>query len=480
MASHAASTTSAMNSEGHNSSEEKNPLTQESSENGNNHISVPDGGYGWFVVVAYFFYNFSQWGANAGYAVYLARYLETNRFSGGGKLDYAAIGGLAFGTGLFFGPFITWLVNLTSAQFVIFIGLLLQCASLLLAAFSTKLWELYLTQGVMISFGLAFICIPSMTLVPQWFRRKRNIAMGIGAAGSGLGGIIFNLGMEKVMDEKSVKWALITQCIICTALNVFSLALTRTRIREIREQSGTKPSYRLFDKQVLTSCGYWLIVMYVSCTTLGYVVLLYSMSAFTVSLGYSQHEGSIVSCMISVGALFGRPFMGYFADIFGPVTVSIAAHSIVAIFSLAMWIPCRNFATALIFSLIVGLFMGTIWSLMAPIVTRVVGLPKMSVSLGMVWIYLSACGIVAPVIGLELRTSNATSGNDYVRTAIFTGVMYFGSVLALWLLRGLLVARDEVAIVAQTGFDDGELHLKVSPREWATGLFKFYKLPRKV
>lgn len=40
-------------------------------------------------------------GANSGYAIYLAHYLENNTFAGGSKLDYASIGGLAFSCGLF-------------------------------------------------------------------------------------------------------------------------------------------------------------------------------------------------------------------------------------------------------------------------------------------------------------------------------------------------------------------------------------------
>ncbi|SCU83277.1 LAFA_0D02674g1_1 [Lachancea sp. 'fantastica'] len=456
----------------------------------NNVVDVPDGGFGWFVVAAYFLYNFSQWGANAGYAVYLAEYLSTNEFSNASALDYAAIGGLAFGTGLFFGPLIAWLVHRTNAQVVIAVGLVLQCASLLLAAFSKRLWELYMTQGVMISFGLAFICIPSMTLLPQWFRRRRNVAIGIGAAGSGMGGVVFNLGMQKIMQERSVKYALITQCVICTFLNVVALAMTRTRVKEIRNAqiaaNRTPTPYRIFDLQVLQSVGYWLFVMYVLCTMLGYVVLLYSLSAFTVSLGYSRYQGGIVSSMVSVGAFFGRPAMGLIADAFGPVTTSIVAHLIVTVFSLAMWIPCQNFATALVFGLIVGLFMGTIWSVMAPIATRVVGLHKLSVCLGMIWIYLSAGSLTAPIIGLELRVpsdkiADLPAGlNGYYKTAIFAGMMYFGSVIALWLLRGLLAARDQVAVAAETGFDDGELHLKVSTGEWARGLFKVRGLPRRI
>lgn len=443
-----------------------------------NDIIVPDGGFGWFVVVAYFLYNFSTWGANAGYAIYLAHYLEYNSFAEAGKLDYAAIGGFAFGCGLFFGPAINWLVHHTSVQLVIGVGIILQCTALLLAAFSKKLWQLYLTQGVLISFGLSFICIPSLTLLPQWFRKKRSLAMGLGSGGSGLGGIIFNLGMQRLIEVKSVKIALIVQCVICTSLSVLALLLTRTREKEI--ESHSKTVFRVFDQEVLRSAGYWLVALYISLTMSGYVVLLYSMSSFTSSLGYSEKQGSIVSCMISVGALFGRPVIGFIADYFGPITVSIIVHLIVAILNWAMWIPCRNFATALMFALLAGLLMGSIWSIMATIVTRVVGLRKLGVTFGMLWIYLSIFGIVAPIIGLELRSNNQLEENKYFKTAIFAGFSYFGSALFLWLLRGLIIARDEQALKEHTYFDNGELHLKVSTKDAIRCLFRLTDLPRKV
>lgn len=184
--------------------------------------------------------------------------------------------------------------------------------------------------------------------------------------------------------------------------------------------------------------------------------------------------------MISVGALIGRPIVGVIADYIGTVSVGILAHLIVAVFSLAMWIPCRNFATALVFALIAGSFMGSVWTLLAPLITRVVGLPKMSACLDMIWIYVSLCGTTAPIIGLELRNNNSTSGNAYIKTALFSGFCYLGSALSLWVLRGLLVARDEVAMEEKTGFDDGELHLKVTFKAWSLGLFRFRNLPRKV
>ncbi|CAI1699921.1 hypothetical protein SEUBUCD646_0O00110 [Saccharomyces eubayanus] len=216
-------------------------------------IDVPDGGYGWFVLLAFVLYNFCTWGANSGYAIYLAYYLDKNTFAGGDKLDYAAIGGLAFSGGLLFAPVITWLYHVSSVQVIIGLGILLQGAALLLAAFSTTLWELYLTQGVLISFGLASILIPSITLIPLWFRKKRSLASGIGTAGSGLGGIVFSLGMQSIIERKSVKWALIAQCVICTSLSVIALTLTRTRTQSTSQHKKYK--FKLLDWDVLSNFG---------------------------------------------------------------------------------------------------------------------------------------------------------------------------------------------------------------------------------
>ncbi|KAF4002937.1 Major Facilitator Superfamily protein [Saccharomyces cerevisiae] len=403
----------------HRDVENKLNLNGKDDINGNTSISieVPDGGYGWFILLAFILYNFSTWGANSGYAIYLAHYLENNTFAGGSKLDYASIGGLRD----------------TVSR-----------AALLLAAFSVTLWEIYLTQGVLIGFGLAFIFIPSVTLIPLWFRNKRSLASGIGTAGSGLGGIVFNLGMQSILQKRGVKWALIAQCIICTSLSTIALMLTRTTHQGLRQH---KRSYKfeLLDYDVLSNFAVWLLFGFVSFAMLGYVVLLYSLSDFTVSLGYTSKQGSYVSCMVSVGSLLGRPIVGHIADKYGPLTVGMILHLVMAILCWAMWIPCKNLATAIAFGLLVGSIMGTIWPTIASIVTRIVGLQKLPGTFGSTWIFMAAFALVAPIIGLELRSTD-TNGNDYYRTAIFVGFAYFGVSLCQWLLRGFIIARDEIAV----------------------------------
>ncbi|CAI4569757.1 BDC_1c_G0031500.mRNA.1.CDS.1 [Saccharomyces cerevisiae] len=464
----------------HRDVENKLNLNGKDDINGNTSISieVPDGGYGWFILLGFILYNFSTWGANSGYAIYLAHYLENNTFAGGSKLDYASIGGLAFSCGLFFAPVITWLYHIFSIQFIIGLGILFQGAALLLAAFSVTLWEIYLTQGVLIGFGLAFIFIPSVTLIPLWFRNKRSLASGIGTAGSGLGGIVFNLGMQSILQKRGVKWALIAQCIICTSLSTIALMLTRTTHQGLRQH---KRSYKfeLLDYYVLSNFAVWLLFGFVSFAMLGYVVLLYSLSDFTVSLGYTSKQGTYVSCMVSVGSLLGRPIVGHIADKYGPLTVGMILHLVMAILCWAMWIPCKNLATAIAFGLLVGSIMGTIWPTIASIVTRIVGLQKLPGTFGSTWIFMAAFALVAPIIGLELRSTD-TNGNDYYRTAIFVGFAYFGVSLCQWLLRGFIIARDEIAVREAYSADQNELHLNVKLSHMSKCLFRYKQLPRRV
>lgn len=61
-----------------------------------------DVGYAWVIVFGVFLLNFSTWGMNSGFAIYFSYYLNNDTFEGASKLDYSAIGGIAFGGGCYF------------------------------------------------------------------------------------------------------------------------------------------------------------------------------------------------------------------------------------------------------------------------------------------------------------------------------------------------------------------------------------------
>ncbi|ODQ81592.1 hypothetical protein BABINDRAFT_6272 [Babjeviella inositovora NRRL Y-12698] len=410
---------------------------------------------------------FSTWGANSGFAIYLAYYLETKLFTDSVEL-YALIGGCAVGLGVIFSPVITYLCGVFGIRTVMTIGAFLQLATNLCASWLVNLWQIVLSQGVLGGFSLALVAMPAMTITPQWFKKRRTLASGIGGAGSGAGGIVYNLAMSKIVEEFSYRWALRAQGIMCFVTVCIAISLIRVR-------TAVKPELRLFDAQVARNFGAWLVILWIILAMFGYVVLMYNLADFTKSLGYSSHQASVVAAMVSLGALVFRPCVGICSDMFGVTTVNMVVHFVVGVFALAMWIPCRNYATALIFGLVVGGLMGSLWFSVGVIVARIGGLRKFNVFFSMVWVFLGMACMASPVIGIRLK-SELPAGllvdpDQYRNVAIFVGCCYIGSALSLWVLRAWIIARDELSGAESESDNGNEFFIRVPARNTIRRLF---------
>ncbi|KAI5951379.1 hypothetical protein KGF54_004453 [Candida jiufengensis] len=362
-----------------------------------------DGGYAWVILAAGVMFNFGTW--------------------------Y----GIAYGVGMIFGPLIVVLRGYIGLHAVLILGNVLQFTSLMLASWSTKLWQLYLTQGVMQSFGLAFLSIVSFPIQGEWFKKKRVFANGIAAAGSGLGGIVFNLGMQIVVQVRDVHWALRAQAIIGFGITWIAIFLIRSKAAK------HKIEFKLVEFSVFKYASFYLISFFIITSILGYVIVLYTLANWTQTLGYSAYQGSIVSAMVQLGNLIGRPTVGVIADRYGATTVASIAYVLSGIFCLAMWIPSRNYASAIIFAFIEGSIIGSIYPVIVPIITRSFGLPKTNIIFAQLFILMGIS-----IIGVKLIKGIAAQvdPSSYQNCAIFSGIMFFAAAGFSLLLRGYLKARD--------------------------------------
>ncbi|CAH2354627.1 probable transporter Mch2p [[Candida] railenensis] len=448
-------------------SEEKSKTVEEKTDNAPKDI---DGGYGWVVVFAAFIIFFSTWGMNTGYAVYFAYYVNSNHFDSNISLfQYSAVGGLSVGLGACFAPVINYTQGKLGTRQTIMLGGLIQFAASILASFAVNYWQLALTQGVLQSFGLAFASIPTFTLIPQWFVKKRVLANAIGATGSCVGGVVFNLSLEKIIEVRSVNWALRAQGIITVFLIALGALLVKTKTK------AHKIEFSIIDFQVIKNFGFLVFCFYSMTVMFGYVIVLYCLSDFTVSLGYTQSQGSIVSTISQVGMCVGRPLAGYLSDRYGACLITASAYIFATIFTLAMWVNTKNYSTALALAFLLGLFIGTVFSTSAPIVARLVGLPKMNIGFSMMLLFWGVAGIFSQLIGTSLTSGH--SSTQYQHTAIFAGCVFFASAIAIVILRGYIIARDELAeqLRAERNSNDEEkesyvdiLNLKVP----ASGIIK--------
>lgn len=76
------------------------------------------------------------------------------------------------------------------------------------ASFASHIWHLYLSQGVLVGLGVGFAYVPSIAVLSQWFAKRRSLANGISAAGSGIGGLVFSFATGCTIDHLGTGWAL--------------------------------------------------------------------------------------------------------------------------------------------------------------------------------------------------------------------------------------------------------------------------------
>jgi hypothetical protein len=69
-------------------------------------------------------------------------------------------------------------------------GLFIVLVALVASSFSTQVWHLILTQGILYAIGGSLLYAPTMFYLDEWFILRKGLAFGIMWAGVGVVGLI--------------------------------------------------------------------------------------------------------------------------------------------------------------------------------------------------------------------------------------------------------------------------------------------------
>ena len=236
------------------------------------------------------------------------------------------------------------------------IGIALETAALIASSFATRVWHLFLAQGVLYGWGCSFLYVGSIGIIPQWFTRRRSLASALAAAGSGLGGMSYALGFEAMIERFGFAWCFRISAVVAFSINIICTVLIRDRNNDV------KPNQKAFDLALLKQYRFWLILAWGWLSTLGYTIILFSLPDNARKLGLKLRQGSIVAAIANLGMAVGRPVVGYFSDRIGRINMVCIATLLCAIFSFAIWIPAQNYAVLLVFAFFGGATCGTFYA----------------------------------------------------------------------------------------------------------------------
>lgn len=306
-------------------------------------------------------------------------------------------------------------------------GCVLFAGGFVAASFAGEFWQLVLSQGVLVGLGTGFVWLPATPLLPQWFNRNRSLAQGLAAAGSGIGGIIWSFSIVPMIENMSLAWSLRIIGLVSFVVLLVATFLIRDRNEKIR------PKIKAVDLMLLKRVNVWLLIGYTFFSMLGYIVFIYTLSAFGLSLGLTQSQAGIITGMLNVGTALGRPFVGVISDHYGRITTAGVLTASNCVMAFAIWIPTDSYGVLIFLGLVSGATSGIYWGTIAPLTAEVVDLTELPSGLGIMWLAVSMPSLFSEAIALEIRRPDTS--RPYLWPQIYTGLSYLVASLLLLVLR---------------------------------------------
>src|SRR6478609_2336251 len=191
--------------------------------------------YGWVIVAVTFVTMGVGVNARTAFSLFFPPILDEFGWERG-----VTAGAFSFGffVAAFLGPLLGRLMDRYGPRVTIQLGVGLTGAGLLLAAFVTHAWQLYLALGVLVGAGSMCLGYTGQSLfLPNWFVRRRGLAMSIAFSGVGIGSIVLLPALQAFIDRAGWRAASIAMGTLVLVLLVPLNLLVRRRPEEI----GTGP-----------------------------------------------------------------------------------------------------------------------------------------------------------------------------------------------------------------------------------------------
>jgi len=400
----------------------------------------PNGGYGWVCVACCFWINGCTWGINSTYGVFLAYYLSHNYYPHTSSLAYAFVGGLSISMAMFVAPAATKVSARFGTRICLHLGIFFETLALIGVSFAYQNWQLILAQGLCFGWGMGFLFVGSVGVPPQWFTTRRSIANAIAAAGSGCGGLIWSLSTQAMIDKLGLPWAFRILGILSGSINLICANVIRDRNKQV----GAR--VRAFDWSLLHRPEFWWLQAWSWFSMLGYVILLFSLAAYARAIGLTAGQGAIVSAILNLGQMLGRPFIGLASDRWGRINLAAFLSALCGVFCFIFWIPSELAPSPMglltFFAIVGGALAGTFWTTVGPVGAEIVGLKDLPSGLSWTWLIMVPPVTCAEAIGLELRRNNAVNF-IYLYAQIFCGGSYIIAGLCMWVIRGWKIGEIE-------------------------------------
>lgn len=323
---------------------------------------------------------------------------------------------------------------------LILIGALLEGGGFMLTSISTEYWHIILAQGVCIGLGMCCISIPSIAIVPMYFRTRRATAMATSTVGSGLGATVYPLIFQAANKSVGFGWAVRIMGFMVLVSCAFSYAIIQPRIRRANIVNEQKTlSFKFFiDTTAFRETTYLLFCVAIFFNNLSFFNPSYYVQSYALSHGMTEANGGLyILSILNACTIPGRIIPSMIADRVGGLNTFIVVCGLCSA-CIFYWISAENAAGNISFAVLYGFFSGSVVSLASVVLTSITpDLRRLGTRIGMVSILKG----IGSLIGPPISGSIIHATGSYLGVQIFSGFGIMLTAVFSLVLRIVITSR---------------------------------------
>jgi MFS family permease len=290
--------------------------------------------YGWVVIAVTFVTMAIGVNARTAFSLFFPPILSEFGWERGVTAGAFSFGFVVSG---FVSPLIGRLMDRAGPRAVMELGVALMAGGLLLAPLTREPWHLYVTIGVMV--GAGSVCLGysgQSQFLPNWFIRRRGMAMGIAFAGVGIGSVTLLPWVQHMIEQSGWRVA-------CTAIGLVLLIvlapinlLLHKRPEDIGllpdgdaapSASSVKPVSNVLDPvwastdwtlgRALRTARFWWIACGFFCGLYVWYAVQVHQTKFLLDIGFSPNVAVWALGVVSLLGIPGQIWLGHLSDRIG-------------------------------------------------------------------------------------------------------------------------------------------------------------------
>lgn len=225
---------------------------------------------------------------------------------------------------LWFGP----LADRGSIRGMMAVGAVLLAAGLSALSFTSAAWQVALSYVLFMGFAQVLLGpLTSSTLVARWFNRRRGLALGVLALGSGFGGFLLPPLLQYLIAALGWRVAcrvLALMVLVVTLPPVWLLIVNRPDEKRLAPDGGTQREAEagargpltppLTVSAILHRPDFWLVAVAVGVLFATHTALLSNLAPYAVGQGLTASAAATLVSTVALVGMAGTLLFGLVAD----------------------------------------------------------------------------------------------------------------------------------------------------------------------